>query len=317
MRALRVPAIGADPELVDVPVPVPGPGQALVSMLAAGINPVDVVTSRGRHYSGVPVTPYTVGAEGVGRVVGGSAFPLGTRVYCGRSPTGTAAEFFLAGEAETWTLPDTGEDPVAVALGVTGLAGWLPLTFRARLQAGERVLVLGATGRVGGVAVQAARLAGASHVVAAGRDRAALDGLLRLGAHRVVDLTSQDPRRDLLEAFGGTGPDVVLDPLWGDAAVTALEVAAPFARIVQMGQATAATAAVPSDPIRGKCLSLLGYSNRRVPSGTRRAAHLEMLAHAAAGRLVADVTAVPLDRASTVWMRTAEGSRTRYVVGAA
>jgi NADPH2:quinone reductase len=317
MRALRVPAIGADPALVDVPVPVPGPGQVLVSMLAAGINPVDVVTSRGGHYSGVPATPYTVGTEGVGRVVGGSAFPLGTRVYCGRSPSGSVAEFFLAGEGETWALPGTGDDSVAVALGITGLAGWLPLTFRARLRAGERVLVLGATGRVGGVAVQAARLAGASHVVAAGRDRAALDGLLRLGAHRIVDLSAQDPRRDLLEAFDGTGPDVVLDPLWGDAAVTALEVAAPFARVVQMGRSAAGTAVVPSDPIRGKCLSLLGYSNRRVPLEARRAAHLEMLGHAAAGRLAADVTAVPLDRAATVWTRTAQGSRTRHVVGAA
>src|SRR4051794_23908541 len=171
--AARLPELGGPLHVEQASEPCPGDGEALVELAAASINPVDVATSEGRHYSGGPQLPSTAGSEGVGRLLSPlGPLATGTLVYAGRVASGTLAERFLARDGEAWALPDDADPGVAVALGIAGMAGWLPIAHRAALQPGERVLVLGATGSVGRVAVQAALLLGASLVVGAGRDAA-------------------------------------------------------------------------------------------------------------------------------------------------
>src|ERR1700734_3146168 len=141
-----------------------GPDQAVVDVLAAGLNPVDVAICAGRFYAGKPPLPSVAGREGVGMLDG-------ERVYFDApiAPFGSMAERALVDPASTYALPDGLDDGLAVALGISGLAAWLGLTWRANVQPGEHVLVLGASGVLGQIAVQAAKLLGAARVVASAR----------------------------------------------------------------------------------------------------------------------------------------------------
>src|SRR4051794_17577127 len=177
MLAAQLPDYGATPEMVQVDEPRPGDGQALVELLAAAVNPVDLNFARGGFHAGSPPPPYVVGSEGVGRVLSSSRFPVGARIYTSRGVTGSLAERFVVDENDAYELAEgADDDAMAAALGIAGLAGWLPITERARVRPGERVLVLGASGSVGTVAVQAARLAEAGRIVAVARSA---EGLAR------------------------------------------------------------------------------------------------------------------------------------------
>ena len=122
---------------------------------------------------------------------------------------------------------------------------------------------------------------------------------------------------DLAEAFreaAGGDLDVVIDPLWGEPARAAMDALKPNGRHVQLGQSAAAEPLVPSALIRGRPLSILGYTNFAVPPDVRREAYERMTAHAAAGELRADHEAVPLDRAPEAWERQRAGPGTKLVV---
>jgi NADPH2:quinone reductase len=176
------------------------------------------------------------------------------------------------------------------------------------------VLVLGATGTVGLAAVQAARIVGAQVIVAAGRRPENLQVALEVGATVAVRLEGDDLAARFREAAGGEGFTVVIDPLWGEPAVAALESAAPGARIVQLGQSAGATAEVPSALVRGKQLDILGYANPQLPLELRRSAYLELLGHAAAGEIRFPLEAYPLECVTEAWERQAAGPGTKIVV---
>ena len=156
-------------------------------MLAAGLNPVDVAICAGRFYAGKPPLPSVAGREGVGMLDG-------KRVYFDApiAPFGSMAERALVDPGSTYPVPDGLDEGVAVALGISGLAAWLALTWRADLQPGEHVLVLGASGVLGQIAVQAAKLLGAARVVAAARSAEGLERCLALGADAAVRLGEPD-----------------------------------------------------------------------------------------------------------------------------
>jgi NADPH:quinone reductase-like Zn-dependent oxidoreductase len=308
LHAYGTPAFG------DFEEPVAGEGQAVVEVAVAGLNPVDVRKAAGLYFSGRPPLPSVAGTEGVGRVTGS-----GRRVYfeAAVAPFGSMAERALVAHEALVELPDGIDDGLAAAMGIAGLAGWLPLAWRARLQPGETVLVLGATGVVGQVAVQAARLLGAGRVVAAGRDR---EGLAHaadaLGADATVDLRAPASPEQLAEAFrdaAGGEIDVVLDPLWGAPAAAAIEALRVGGRLVQLGQSAGAAAEIPSASIRGRGLEILGYLNVLVPAGVRRGAYRTLVAHAAAGRIAIEVERVALRDVADAWARV-QGSAHRKLV---
>jgi NADPH2:quinone reductase len=204
-------------------------------------------------------------------------------------------------------VPDELDDATAAACGVAGLAGWMPVAVRAPVRPDDRVLVLGATGAAGRVALQAARVLGAERVVAAGRDAQRLKRALALGADEALSLDEENLVERIRDACGGDGPTLVVDPLWGEPARLATDAAAPNARIVHMGQSAGAEATLASALVRGKQLSILGYSNFRLTPDERIGAYGDFTAHVAAGRIELDVETFPLERAAEAWLAQQEG----------
>jgi NADPH:quinone reductase len=319
MRAAWIRELGDLPEIGEAPDPVRGEGEALIRVEAVPLNPIDVNVGAGRFYGGSPPLPYVPGCEGVGRVVEAETLAPGTLVWAhgagmGTRRDGALAELLSVPEDAVFSLPD-GTDPVlAGALGIAGLAGWLPVAVRAPVQQGETVLVLGATGTVGLVAMQGARLLGAGRVVAAGRRPEALERARRLGADAVVSLHAEDLAEAFREACGGEGPSLVVDPLWGEPVVAAAGAAARGARIVHVGQSAGPTAALLSADVRGKELNVLGFSNFGTPREVMHREYLRLVDHAQAGELEVETATFPFDRAAEAWERQAEGAGAKVVV---
>ena len=211
-------------------------------------------------------------------------------------------------------VPEAADDLVAAALGQVGLAAWMSLSWLAPVRAGETVLVLGATGSVGSVAVQVAKLLGASRVVAVGRDHDRLEAVAALGADATVALDGDDFQERLAAAVDGAPPTLVLDLLCGPALEAAAAVAGAGARIAHVGQSSAPTATFVSGHVRGKQLQILGYSNFAVPLDALARGYADVIGHAAAGRLRLDAEAVPLDRVGDAWARQARGHDVKLVL---
>lgn len=320
MRAALLQELGAAPEVAEVDNPVRQAGQALVRVTAAPLNPLDLLVASGNFYAGKPEIPYVPGVEGVGEVVEGEALQPGQRVRferrAGYEGHGSLAELACADETTTMTIDEDVPDPLAASLGVAGLAGWLSVAWRAGLQPGERVLVLGATGAVGQVAVQAAKLLGAGTVVAAARNREALDRIRELGADAVVELGTEETAElaaALREAAGGD-LDVIIDPLWGPPALAAAQASAPLARLVHLGQSAAPEVNLPSGTLRARMQSVLGYSNLVMPREQLAEAYQRMLRHAARGELQVQHEAVPLDGVADAWQAQRSAPHRKLVI---
>src|ERR1700730_5481868 len=164
-------------------------GARVVEMRAAALSGLDRNIARRRHYLKMPDGPFVVGREGVARD-GDKRIYFTVNAPVG--PFGSRPERALIDPRFSFALPDGVADDVAAALGNAGLAAWLGLSWRARLRRGESVLILGATGVSGLIAVSAAKQLGAGRVIAAGRNAAALARAQRLGADDTVDLAAGD-----------------------------------------------------------------------------------------------------------------------------
>jgi NADPH2:quinone reductase len=315
MRAAVVSELGRPPELDDVPEPEVGDGEVLLEVAASSLNPIDIAVGAGRFYGGHPPLPYVAGAEAVGRVDGDGGLVWAAGCGIGVARDGALAERAAVPEVSLTPVPEGADAGVAVALGIAGMAGWLPLVWRAPVREGETVLVLGATGTAGLVAVQAARLLGAGRVVAAGRDPERLARAAEVGADETVRIGETDDLAHALKrASGGDGPTLVFDPLWGEPLVAALDAAATGARVVNVGQSAGAEATIPSGFVRGKQLDLLGYSNFAVPRDVVRDEYRRLVEHAVAGAIRIDVERVSLDGVGEAWERQAAGAHAKLVV---
>jgi NADPH2:quinone reductase len=310
VKAVLIREVGAVPEVGDVDAPT---GET-IEVLAAPINPIDLAVSRGILATGHPPLPYVPGCEAVGRTGDGRVvWIFGGSL--GRTSNGAMAERATVGDAFAIDVPDGADHALAAALGIAGLAGWLPFAWRAPLVGGENVLVLGATGSVGLVAVQVAKLLGAARVVAAGRSASGLERAAELGADATVRL---DEAEDLVtafkDAFDGEGPSYVFDPLWGEPAAAAVQAAVPWATVVNLGQSAGATSELASAAVRFKSLSILGHTNFAVPRDELAEHYRRLVEHAVAGDVVLDLERVPLDSAGDAWGRQAAGAGTKLVV---
>lgn len=313
IRAARIVAEARPPELDELDAPV-GDGDVVVDVSAFALNPIDVNVASGRFYGGTPPLPYIAGVEAVGRD------ESGRRVYLNGPGLGIARDGVWAervavrGDAVHELGADV-PDEVALACGVAGLAGWIPVTWRARVRPADRVLVLGATGSCGRVAVQAAKLSGAARIVAAGRRREELERARGLGADAILELDGDDLTERIRACFGGEGPTVVIDPLWGAPAAAALDAGAPGVRLVQIGQSAGAESTITSNSVRGKQAEIYGYSNYRVPPDVFETSYRELVEHAAAGRVKFDaVETYPFERLQKAWERQAAGPGAKLVV---
>ena len=307
MRAAILREHGTVPEVAEHPDPT---GPDVVQVLAAGMNPVDIRIATGTFGLERHEPPYVAGKEGVGRREDGSLVYFEYSV----EPFGAFAERTRLEPGDGYTLPDGLDPGLAVCLGVSGLAAWLGLEWRGRLAEGETVLVLGASGIVGQIAVQAAKLLGAGRVVAAARNPERLERTLELGADATVSLAGDDHAAALQEAAGSGGYDVVLDPLWGPPAVAALGAMASFGRLVALGQSAGAEAAVPSAAVRGKPVDILGYTNYTAGEERKAAAFAALAGHAAAGRIRVEIERYGLDDVPQVWERQATSPNVKQVI---
>jgi NADPH:quinone reductase-like Zn-dependent oxidoreductase len=200
-------------------------------------------------------------------------------------------------------VPDT----LVAALGYSAIAAWMSLTWRGELKADERVLVLGAGGVVGQVALQCARLLGASAVYAACRSDRAVAIAESLGADGIVRLSDDDRVADLaaqIRAVAGGPIDLVIDPLCGVPATAAAQCLAPGGRLVNLGSSAGTEATFTSALLRGGSQSILGYTNNSLTADQRREALTSLLTHAACGMLSVEHDVVPLE---TSWPAQSSG----------
>src|SRR6266566_5203205 len=321
MPAAVIRTHAASPEYLFWPLPRRTRGQALVRVMAAPISPLDLLCASGKSYFGVPQLPYIPGVQGVGIVMEADAFVPGQRVWfscdAGMKPgDGSMALYCVIDESSALVLPDQIDNDLAAALGLSAIAAWMALTWRGKLQPGEQVLVLGASGAVGQVAVQAAKLLGAGRVIAASRDEAARARALTLGADAIVDLSGNDVdeiSKRILAACEGP-LHLVIDPVWGLPAEAAVRVLATEGRLVNIGSAAGPTARFESAILRSKLHAILGYTNNALTREQKAEALTEIRTHAAAGRCTVERATLPLAKVAEAWKRQAAVARRKLIL---
>jgi NADPH:quinone reductase-like Zn-dependent oxidoreductase len=268
MKAAVVSGPKRAPAYADFIEPVPAAGEELVEVRAAALTQLARGRASGAHYSSSAAFPFVAGVDGVGKLKSGA------RVYflLPRAPFGALAEKTVVGARQCLPVPDDLDDVTAAAIANPGMSSWAALTERARLEEGETVLVNGATGTSGRLAVQIARRLGAGRVIATGRNRQALAGLSALGADATIALGADDA--ELEESFRrafASQVDVVLDYLWGKSAELMLSAAAKSApktarlRFVQIGSVTGGTISLGADALRSTPTEIMGSGLGSVP----------------------------------------------------
>jgi NADPH2:quinone reductase len=321
MPAAVIRTHAAPPEYLFWPLPRRMGGQALVRVMAAPISPLDLLCASGTSYFGAPRLPYIPGVQGVGIVMEADKLTPGQRVWfscnAGMKPgDGSMALYCVIDESSALVLPDQIDSDLAAALGLSAIAAWMALTWRGHLQRGEQVLVLGASGAVGQVAVQAARLLGAGRVIAASRDEGGRSRALTLGADAAVDLTGDDVdemSRRITAACDGP-LHLVIDPVWGLPAEAAVRALAPEGRLVNIGSAAGSTARFESAIVRSRLHTILGYTNNALTREQKAEALTEIITHAVAGRCTVEREMVPLVKVAEAWERQATFARRKLIL---
>ncbi|MGA8217722.1 MAG: zinc-binding alcohol dehydrogenase family protein [Solirubrobacterales bacterium] len=310
MRAAVIESHERPPRAGDFEDPSATDGKSEIDVSVAGLNPVDLATAAGEIPGRQPPIPSIAGKEGIG------VLPDGRRVYFDdpAAPFGSMAERSLVEADSLIDVPDGVDDDLAVCFGIAGLAAWLSLTWRADLQAGETVLVLGASGVVGQIAVQGAGLLGAGTVIAAARDTGALERSREIGADATVVVEEGEEMDERFREACGDGADVILDPIWGSAAAAALTALAENGRLVQIGNAAGPTAEIAGRPFRNQLGSIIGHTNFKAPADRKREAFRAMCEHAAAGELTVETEEVPLSEIEDAWRRQGEGPHHKLVI---
>jgi len=286
VRAAQILELKTPPRPVEVDRPAVG-----VSIEAVALNPLDIAVGSGVFYGGHPPLPYEPGCEAAGRTDDGEL------VYLFGEGRGSARTGFLVERVEfpaelAIPVPEGIDPAVAAAAGIAGVAGWVPVAWKANITPEDRVLVLGGTGAVGQIAVQAAKLLGAAKVVGVGR--------------KDVDT--------IPEAFGDEGFTVCIDPVWGEPLAKALASAAPRARVVHLGQSAGPESPLRSADVRSKELQILGHSNFALSRDDLRRAYLELLDHVAAGRMTIDVETYRLHDVEAAWAKQQSGPHKKIAV---
>jgi NADPH:quinone reductase-like Zn-dependent oxidoreductase len=323
MKAAVLHTLGQAPRFEDFPQPVPRDGEELVEVTAAPVNNIDRVRADGSHYSvrggdADDVLPAVPGVIGAGRMPGGQRVLFGSRC-------GTMAEYSVASPYMTFPIPDDLDDAVAAAAWNPGLSAWLALGWRSKLEPGQTVLVLGATGVTGKLAVQAARHFGAGRIIGAGRNRQVLDSLADLGADAVIALDQPD---DVVAAAyadlaGDGGYDVVVDYLWGHPTEVFLGSLVHFdavprsgrVRLVQAGEMAGSAITLPAEVLRSAGLEILGQGTGTMPPIEVITGMLgEILDLLTSGKVRVDVDRVPLSDVGEVWSRDQQGRRPVFIL---
>ncbi len=314
MKAAVVNMLGQPPRYEGFAEPTPAEGEVLIRVRAAGLHPIVKARASGSHYTSDGIVPLIPGLDGVGVLDG-------KRVFFGfsRAPFGSMAEWSVARRSMCIPLPDGIDDVQAAAIANPGMSAWLSLKERAGLQKGETVLILGATGVAGQLAIQAARHLGAKRVIAAGRN---LDVLSSDKPDALVSLTQADDAiREAFAVEAGKGIDVVIDYLWGRPTELFLDAlargfnpnAARSTRLVEVGESAGNAITLPGATLRSMDLKLMGSGFGSVPLERVLAAIPTLFEMAAAGSLKVATELVPLAEVEGAWSRKESGKRIVFI----
>ena len=319
MKAAVVLGAGRAPVYADFAEPEPAAGESRIHVTAAAMSQVTKSRASGQHYSSSGQFPFVAGVDGVGRLDDGA------RVYflLPRAPYGAMAERTVAPSSRCLKLPDELDDVTAAAIANPGMSSWGAFTERAKLKAGETVLVNGATGTAGRLAVQIAKHLGAGKVIAVGRNPEALKSVAALGAEVTIPLVDdQAALEERFRAEFAQGVGVVLDYLWGRSAERLLiagakagKEAVPI-RFVQIGAVSGPEIVLPSAALRSSAIVLMGSGVGSIP--------FDRFVHAIDGVLKAALpagfkiatTPVPLSEVDEAWPRDDSARRTVFTISA-
>ena len=292
------------PAIEVVDLPEPSPDEVVVEVLAAGLHPRVRSGAAGTHYANSGALPFVPGIDGVGQL------PDGQRVYflAIDSPHGSMAERTVIDRRRCISLPDSVDDLTVAAAMNPAMSSWLALQARAQFTPGQRVLVLGATGNAGQMAVQLAKHLGAGWVVGAGRDEERLAALKECGADAVVSLAGDPVARVAALKDTARDMDVVLDYLWGPAAedalpgvLTARSQANQPLTWIEVGSITGPTLTLPSAALRGHNLRIIGSGQGSLSAREILATLPGLIDVLAAGALRVNTRAVPLSEVEAIW----------------
>jgi len=315
MHAAVVNVLGQAPRYQSFPEPEATDGEVLIRVKAAALHPIVKALASGSHYAGTSEVPAVPGVDGVGTLKDGS------RIYFtfARKPWGAIAERTVAPRSRCLPVPDGLDDVQAAAIANPGMSAWLSLKERARVAAGETVLILGATGVAGQLAVQVARQLGARRVIGAGRN---VDAISAADVDAVIAL--DQPEEQVREAFAAEvarGVDVVIDYLWGRPTELLLEALAKgfrasstkATRLVEVGESAGKSINLPGSTLRSIDLTIMGSGFGSVDLDRIFAAIPTLFSMAAAGKLKVAVDSVPLAEVEQAWDRVAKGRRIVFV----
>jgi len=315
VKAAIVVEAGQPPVYGDFREPVPANGEVVVTVSAAALSNVVRSRASGRHYSSSGQLPFVVGIDGAGRLEDGR------RVYfvLPKAPFGSMSEKTLVLPSQCISLPDDLDDITAAAIANPGLSSWAALRERARLEAGECVLVNGATGTAGRLAVQIAKYLGAKKVVATGRNPEALQTLAAVGADVTIPLG--DAFEDAVqEQFEGDGIDVVLDYLWGQSAENIIiagakggKDAVPI-RFVHIGSVSGPDITLPGAALRSSAITLMGSGIGSIPLENLLKSILELMQATIPGGFEIATKTVPLSDVEQAWSEPDSKLRTVFQI---
>ncbi len=311
MKAAIVSAAGKLPVYGDFPEPQADENHVVVTVKAAAVSQLAKARAAGTHYSAAAHYPFITGIDGTGTLSNGD--PVYFLAF--DAPWGSMAERTLVPADSVVSLPATLDPVLAAALANPGMSSWAALTRRAQLRAGETVLINGATGTSGGLAVRIAQHLGAGKIIATGRNRAALDQLRAQGA----DLTfTLEELPGALPALMKEGIDVVLDYLWGQSALDIMQAAVAggekTVRFVQIGSLSGQEITLHSKLLRSSGLILMGSGLGSVSDKELIACIGEMLTAAAESDFSIAFQMRPLSDVALAWQEDDSRCRTVFTL---
>ena len=315
MNAAVVTSFGEPPHYQPFEVPQPdGADEFIVDVLAVGLHPRVRSGAAGAHYTSSGTLPMIPGIDAVGQR------PDGTRIYfvAADGGIGTMADQALASARRSIELPDDADIAKVAAAMNPAMSTWVALRRRVPIQPGQSVLVLGATGNAGAMAVQVASRLGAGRVVGAGRNACRLGALTWAGADDVVQLTGDDDATARALAAAAAESDIVLDYLWGQPAqhaITALLTArsdrSREMNWIQIGSVAGPTIELPSVALRSANFRLQGSGQGSVSGQAYLAELPSLVAEITAGTIAVKATTMPLADVEQIWTRAeVPGERT-------
>jgi len=307
VHAAVVTAFDSPPAYEEFPAPTPhGPDQVLADVLAAGLHPRVRSQANGSHYTSSGDLPLVPGVDGVARTPDGV-----TRYFLLEDTTmGAMADQTVVDLRRSIVLPD-GSDPVAIAAAMNpAMSSWVALRRRISFEPGQSVLILGATGNAGRLAIQVAKYLGAGQVIGAGRQPAKLAALTGLGADVTVPLDGDELGQAAADV------DVVLDYLWGAPTVAAMTAVVTHRTDrgqplswVEIGSMAGTSASIPSAALRAARLQLVGSGQGSVPTRDIVAELSDLAAAITGGGFPVDARAVPLSDVAAAWSDSTSGQR--------